>query len=243
MSQSASIDSILKEVFGYDSFRPLQREIITSVLDGSDVVAILPTGAGKSLCYQVPALARDGLTLVISPLIALKKDQVDALVANGIEATYLHSTLGFDDIEARTAGLNAGTYKLLYAAPERIMSSGFIDSLKRWNVQMVAVDEAHCVSEWGHDFRPEYRQLATLRESLPTTPFVALTATATPRVKEDLENQLQLKSPQINIASFNRPNLNYTILPKNKAVRQVYEFISERIGDAGIIYLQNRKGT
>ncbi|MDF1754237.1 MAG: DNA helicase RecQ [Verrucomicrobiales bacterium] len=243
MAQPTSIDSVLKEVFGYDSFRPLQREIITSVLEGQDVVAILPTGAGKSLCYQVPALARDGLTLVISPLIALMKDQVDALVANGVSATYLNSTLAFDDVSHRTAGLDAGTYKLLYAAPERIMSPGFIDSLQRWNVQCVAVDEAHCVSEWGHDFRPEYRQLSTLRNALPTVPFVALTATATPRVKDDLQSQLQLKSPQVYIASFNRPNLNYTIIPKNKPVRQVFEFISERKGEAGIIYLQSRKGT
>ncbi len=236
------IDSILKKIYGYDSFRPLQREIITAVIEGQDVIAILPTGAGKSLCFQIPALARDGLTLVISPLIALMKDQVDALTSNGVPATFLNSTLDFNDLGHRTAGLESGHYKLLYASPERIMTTRFIDCLKRWNVRTVAVDEAHCVSEWGHDFRPEYRQLATLRQALSGAAFIALTATATPRVKEDLERQLQLKSPRVFIASFNRPNLNYAVIPKERPQNQVLEFISQRREDAGIIYLQSRKG-
>ncbi len=240
---SQSIDHILKQTYGYDSFRPLQREIISASLDGQDVVAILPTGAGKSLCYQVPALARSGLTLVISPLIALMKDQVDALVANGVAATYLNSTLDRHEASHRMAGLDAGEYRLLYAAPERIFSTGFIDCLKRWKVQAVAVDEAHCVSEWGHDFRPEYRQLSQLRQALPDVPFIALTATATPRVKEDLVSQLDLRQPAHFLASFNRPNLSYTIIGKSKPVDQVYEYITARGQESGIVYLQSRKGT
>lgn len=233
----------LKEVFGYDSFRPLQEEIISTSLANRDAVAILPTGAGKSICYQLPALTRPGLTLVISPLIALMKDQVDALNASGVAATFLNSSLPVEETQNRTAGLNAGQFKLLYAAPERIMSGGFINDLKRWGVSGVAVDEAHCVSEWGHDFRPDYRQLARLREALPDVPFIALTATATDRVREDLITQLALRTPEVFIASFNRPNLNYTILPKAKPVQQVFEFVTARPDDSGIVYVQSRKAS
>lgn len=240
---SPSIHKALKDCFGYDSFRPLQEEIITTTLGGRDVVAILPTGAGKSLCYQVPALVSDGLTLVVSPLIALMKDQVDGLTANGIPATFLNSTLAFEELQERTAGLDHGRYRLLYAAPERIVTGGFVDQLKRWNVKMVAVDEAHCISEWGHDFRPEYRQLAGLRADLPGVPFMALTATATPTVRTDIVSQLQLENPEVFVASFNRPNLNYTIIPKSKPVRQVFDFVSQRKGEAGIVYLQSRRST
>lgn len=241
--ESAVLHDALKSNFGYDSFRPLQEEIISASLENRDVVAILPTGAGKSICYQLPALVREGLTLVISPLIALMKDQVDALNSNGVSATFLNSSLSFDDLQMRTSGLDNGLYKLLYAAPERILSPGFIDSLKRWNVTAVAVDEAHCVSEWGHDFRPEYRQLSTLRAALPEIPFIALTATATEQVQDDLINQLTLKDPALFNASFNRPNLSYTIIPKEKPVRQVFEFVSERKDESGIVYLQSRKST
>ncbi len=240
---TAALHEALKSTFGYDSFRPLQEEIITASLTNRDVVAILPTGAGKSICYQLPALMREGLTLVISPLIALMKDQVDALTSNGVAATFLNSSLSFDDLQMRTSGLDSGQYRLLYAAPERILSPGFIDSLKRWNITSVAVDEAHCVSEWGHDFRPEYRQLATLRNALPEVPFIALTATATEQVQDDLVSQLELKDPALFNASFNRPNLSYTIIPKEKPVRQVFEFVSERKNESGIVYLQSRKST
>ena len=240
-SNSPPIFPILKDVFGYDSFRPLQEEIVTASLAGRDVVTILPTGAGKSICYQLPALAREGLTLVISPLIALMKDQVDALLANGVEATFLNSSLAHDELQHRTAGLEANFYKLLYAAPERILSPGFVENLKRWNVSAVAVDEAHCVSEWGHDFRPEYRQLSTLREALPGVPFMALTATATERVRADLTSQLALRQPEVFVASFNRPNLHYAVVPKKKPVRQVFEFVAERKDEAGIVYVQSRR--
>ncbi|MEM9479629.1 MAG: DNA helicase RecQ [Verrucomicrobiota bacterium] len=237
------IKQVLGEVFGYDSFRPNQEEIIRTSLAGRDVVAILPTGAGKSLCYQVPALVREGITLVVSPLIALMKDQVDTLVASGVNATFLNSSLDAAEVQHRVGGLNEGTYKLLYAAPERVMMTGFLDDLKRWGVGAVAVDEAHCVSEWGHDFRPEYRQLAALREQLHGVPFLALTATATTRVREDLIEQLGLRKPEVFVASFNRPNLQYSILPKSKPVRQVYEFVAEKPDESGIVYLQSRKGT
>ena len=247
MPSAPTIHSILKDTFGYDSFRPLQEEIVTASLDGQDVVAILPTGAGKSICYQLPALMRGsegkGLTLVISPLIALMKDQVDALVANGVAATFLNSSLDPAELQQRTQDLDAGKYRLLYAAPERIMSNGFIDSLRRWGVNAVAVDEAHCVSEWGHDFRPEYRQLSQLRTALAEVPFIALTATATDQVRQDLITQLALKDPQVFVASFNRPNLNYTIMGKAKPVRQVFDFVDQRRDEAGIIYVQSRKGT
>ena len=234
---------LLKQFFGYDSFRPLQLEIMSATMAGKDVVAILPTGAGKSLTFQLPALAGDGLTLVISPLIALMKDQVDSLTASGIPATFLNSSLDPAEARDRSEALSCGGYKLLYAAPERVMTPGFIADLKRWNIQRIAVDEAHCISEWGHDFRPEYRQLAQLRAHLPGVPFLALTATATPKVREDISRQLQLEKPQVFLASFNRPNLSYSILPKSKAARQVIGFIHSRREESGIIYLQSRKAT
>jgi ATP-dependent DNA helicase RecQ len=237
----SSLPALLKQTFGYDTFRPLQREIMDASLAGKDVVAILPTGAGKSLCFQLPALARDGVTLVISPLIALMKDQVDALTASGVAATFLNSSIQGTEAQRRRAGLEEGHYKLLYAAPERVMTSGFMDDLRRWNVTAIAVDEAHCISEWGHDFRPEYRQLAQLRHHLPGVPFLALTATATGQVQQDIIRQLQLPEPAVFLASFNRPNLNYTIVPKSKSVQQVFEFVQSRPDEAGIVYVQSRK--
>ena len=238
---TASLKLLLKQYFGYDSFRPLQREIMEQTLAGRDVLAILPTGAGKSLCFQLPALARDGLTLVVSPLIALMKDQVDSLTASGVSATLLNSSIQGAEAQRRRAALAQGQYKLLYAAPERVMTDGFIQDLQRWNVTRIAVDEAHCISEWGHDFRPEYRQLAQLREYLPDVPFLALTATATAQVRGDIAQQLRLNQPDVFLASFNRPNLGYSILPKDKPTRQVFEFIRERPNESGIVYVQSRK--
>ncbi|HJZ81791.1 MAG TPA: RecQ family ATP-dependent DNA helicase, partial [Pyrinomonadaceae bacterium] len=192
-SEATSILPLLKQSFGFDSFRPLQEEIIRSALAGRDVFALLPTGGGKSLCFQLPALAREGLTVVVSPLISLMKDQVDALQASGIAATFLNSTLSVGEIAGRMQGLRDGEYKLLYVAPERLMFSGFLANLRSWNVNQIAIDEAHCISEWGHDFRPEYRQLAQLRELFPETPVMALTATATRRVQSDIVKQLRLR--------------------------------------------------
>lgn len=238
---ASRLPALLKQYFGYEVFRPLQQEIMEASLAGRDVVAILPTGAGKSLCFQLPALVREGVTLVVSPLIALMKDQVDALTASGVPATLLNSSIQGAEAQRRRQGLLQGEYKLLYAAPERIMTEGFLRDLREWNVTAVAVDEAHCISEWGHDFRPEYRQLAQLRQHLPGVAFLALTATATEQVRRDIVKQLHLREPEVFLASFNRPNLSYTILPKDKATRQVYEFIRERPNDAGIVYVQSRK--
>ena len=212
-------------------------------MSGKDVVAILPTGAGKSLTFQLPALAEDGVTLVISPLIALMKDQVDSLTASGIPATFLNSSLDPAEARDRAEALSNGEYKLLYAAPERVMTTGFLADLKRWNVKRIAVDEAHCISEWGHDFRPDYHQLSKLRTHLPGIPFLALTATATPKVREDIARQLHMEKPVNFLASFNRPNLAYSIIPKSKPARQVFEFVHTRRDQSGIIYLQSRNAT
>ncbi|HMP83191.1 MAG TPA: RecQ family ATP-dependent DNA helicase [Verrucomicrobiota bacterium] len=233
----------LKQVFGFSSFRPLQEDIIRDSLAGRDVFAVLPTGGGKSLCFQLPALLRPGLTVVISPLIALMKDQVDALQAAGVAATFLNSSLAAGESRPRLRGLHNGEFKLLYVAPERLMLSGFIEDLKRWNVSLFSIDEAHCISEWGHDFRPEYRQLRSLRETFPGVPFMALTATATERVRADIVSQLHLHEPGCYVASFNRPNLTYRVSAKSGAYGQLLSFIRARKHEAGIIYCQARKTT
>ncbi len=230
----------LKQTFGYDSFRPLQEEIIADALAGRDVFALLPTGGGKSLCFQLPALLRDGLTLVVSPLIALMKDQVDALTAAGIPATFLNSTLGEKASKERLSGLYNGQYRLLYVAPERLMAPGFLERLREWKVVQLAIDEAHCISEWGHDFRPEYRQIAALRDRLPGVPFMALTATATDRVRGDIVAQLHLQDARCYVASFNRPNLAYRVVPKADGYGQTRRFIRERAGECGIVYCFSR---
>ena len=243
MPDSPNLTALLKQYFGFATFRPLQEEIIRDALAGKDVIALLPTGGGKSLCFQLPALARDGLTVVVSPLIALMKDQVDALTASGVPATFLNSSLNANDARARLRGLHNGEYRLLYAAPERLMLSGMLADLERWGVNLFAIDEAHCISEWGHDFRPEYRQIAQLRDRFPQVPFMALTATATERVREDIADQLKLRDPARYVASFNRPNLTYRISAKTGAYGQVLDFLRAHPRDSGIIYCQARKTT
>ncbi len=240
MPAASDLLPLLKRTFGYSAFRPLQREIIEASLAGQDVFALLPTGGGKSLCFQLPALARPGLTVVVSPLIALMKDQVDALQASGIAATFLNSTLGADESRARLRGLHRGDFKLLYAAPERLMLEGWAENLKAWNVSCLAIDEAHCVSEWGHDFRPEYRQLTKLRAALPQVPVMAVTATATDRVRKDITTHLQLREPATFVASFNRPNLTYRVIPKDEPLKQVINFVRPREHESGIIYCASR---
>ena len=234
---------LLKTTFGYSSFRPLQHEICEATLAGRDVFALLPTGGGKSLCFQLPALARNGLTVVVSPLIALMKDQVDALQASGVAATFLNSTLDETEARSRLSGLHRGQYKLLYVAPERLMLEGWSANLQKWNVSCLAIDEAHCVSEWGHDFRPEYRQLAKLRETLPEVPLMALTATATERVRADIVKHLKLHKPDVFVASFNRPNLNYRVTPKDQPLKQIIDFVRKREHESGIIYCASRAAT
>ncbi|HOF71044.1 MAG TPA: DNA helicase RecQ [Verrucomicrobiota bacterium] len=232
---------LLKQYFGFRSFRPLQEEIIRDVLAGQDVFALLPTGGGKSLCFQLPAMARPGLAVVVSPLIALMKDQVDALQASGVPATFLNSSLAAGESRARLRGLHNGEFRLLYVAPERLMLPGCLADLQRWGVNLLAIDEAHCISEWGHDFRPEYRQLAELRQLFPTVPMMALTATATARVRHDIVTLLRLREPRCYVASFNRPNLTYRVFAKHKPYDQLRKFLRERPGQSGIVYCQARK--
>ncbi|HEX3816939.1 MAG TPA: RecQ family ATP-dependent DNA helicase, partial [Chthoniobacterales bacterium] len=231
----------LKTHFGYSAFRPLQEQIVRDALAGRDVFALMPTGGGKSLCFQLPALLRDGLTIVISPLISLMKDQVDALQASGVAATFLNSSLEGNEARDRLRGLYNGEFRLLYVAPERLMLESFIAKVKEWNVAQIAIDEAHCISEWGHDFRPEYRELVKLRALLPNVPIMALTATATERVRADILTQLELRDPQVYVASFDRPNLTYRVVAKVAAYDQLLDFLRERPNDSGIVYCASRK--
>ncbi|MDP7011723.1 MAG: DNA helicase RecQ [Verrucomicrobiota bacterium] len=239
----ASLNDQLKRYFGFDSFRPLQKEIIRTALDDRDAFVLMPTGGGKSLCYQLPALMREGLTIVVSPLIALMKDQVDGLQSAGAPATFLNSTLGAEESRSRLARLHRGEYRLLYIAPERLMLSGTLDMLESWKPECIAIDEAHCISEWGHDFRPEYRRLAELRGRFGQIPIMALTATATERVQADIVSQLRLDSPGCFVASFNRASLIYRVLPRQQPLRQVLSIINNNPGESGIVYCASRKGT
>src|SRR5438034_7799831 len=233
----------LKKSFGYDQFRPLQQEIISDALEGRDVFVLMPTGGGKSLCFQLPALLRNGLTIVVSPLISLMKDQVDALQTSGIPATYLNSTLDRDEAKARWRGLHRGEYRMLYVAPERLMLETFLERALNWNIAQIAIDEAHCISEWGHDFRPEYRELKKLRKHLPDVPTMALTATATERVRSDIVKELNLREPRCYVASFNRPNLTYRVVPKAGPYEQLLAFVRARHNESGIVYCASRKST
>src|ERR1700720_512667 len=233
----------LKKYFGYDAFRPLQQEIIDDALNGRDVFALLPTGGGKSLCFQLPALLHDGLTIVVSPLIALMKDQVDALRTSGIAATFLNSTLAANEARDRLRGLDRNQFRLLYVAPERLMMENFLERALNWNIEQIAIDEAHCISEWGHDFRPEYRELKKLRTHFPDVPVMALTATATERVRADIIKQLHLRDSHCYIASFNRPNLTYRVVPKSAPYEQLLAFIRGRPNENGIVDCASRKST
>src|SRR5437899_11707004 len=237
------LSATLKKHFGYDEFRPLQEEIICDALAGRDVFVLMPTGGGKSLCFQLPALMREGLTIVVSPLISLMKDQVDALQTSGIPATYLNSTLDREEAKARWRGLHRGQYRMLYVAPERLMLDTFLERALNWNIAQFAIDEADCISEWGHDFRPEYRELKKMRKHLPNVPIMALKATATERVRADIVKELKLRDPCCYVASFNRPNLTYRIVPKSAPYEQLLAFIESRPADSGIVYCASRKST
>ncbi|MCF6148167.1 MAG: DNA helicase RecQ [Candidatus Kuenenia sp.] len=236
-----SIYPVLHKYFGYSKFYPLQEDIIRWVLGRKDLFVLMPTGGGKSLCYQLPALLFDGITVVVSPLIALMKDQVDGLIENGISAAFINSSLRSDGIVTRKKELAEGKTKILYIAPERLAMPEFIRFLQGLKVSLFAIDESHCISEWGHDFRPEYRQLSMLRQHFPKTPIMALTATATPSVQRDIIEQLKLTDYRIFTASFNRKNLFYQIIPKDNPYHQILCFLKERKKESGIVYCQGRK--
>ena len=240
---AADIRAVLKARFGYDEFRPLQAEIIGNVLAGRDSLVLMPTGGGKSLCYQLPALCLDGLTLVVSPLIALMKDQVDALRSNGIEAAFINSSVPAREAQGVYAAARAGRLKLLYIAPERLAVPGFRDFLDSVNVGLIAIDEAHCISEWGHDFRPDYRNLRTLRETLAGTTVIALTATATDRVRDDIVEQLAMPHAGQFVSSFNRENLTYIVRPKRRAFDGLVALLRKHANEPAIIYCLSRDGT
>ncbi len=234
---------ILKRVFGYSSFRANQEEIINAVLKGQDVFASMPTGGGKSLCYQIPALMFDGLTVVVSPLIALMKDQVDSAAALGIPAAFLNSSQNADDAIDIYSRLYRGEVKLLYVSPERMAVDGFLEKLERFNVCFFAVDEAHCLSEWGHDFRPDYLILSGLKQHFTHVPVAAFTATATLQVQKDIIRLLQLKKPFLVRASFNRKELHYQVFPKTEVLSQISEMVRNFSGQSGIVYRLSRKDT
>jgi ATP-dependent DNA helicase RecQ len=231
---------VLKDVFGYADYRPHQEDIIAAVLSGRDVLAIMPTGGGKSLCYQIPALILPGTSLVVSPLISLMRDQVGFLRGLGVDARFLNSSLEADEYAAVAAEARSGALKLLYAAPETALKPSFLSLLGPAGPSLIAIDEAHCVSEWGHDFRPEYRRLAELREAFPASPFLAFTATATPQVGGDIESCLGLRSPARVVASFDRPNIALEVVPKFDALEQIDEYLRLAEG-SGIIYCLSRK--
>lgn len=236
---------ILKKKFGYSSFRLEQEKIINAVLQKKDTFVLMPTGGGKSVCYQIPALVFEGLTLVISPLIALMKDQVDALRVNGIEAAYLNSTQSYHEQELILDKIRSKTLKLLYVAPERLMRTGssFFKTILSFDVSLVAIDEAHCISHWGHDFRPEYLMLAQLKRALPGVPVIALTATADHLTRKDIVEKLELNEPAIFIASFNRPNIRYNVEPKRNSFSKLLAFLEQRKDESGVIYCLSRAST
>ena len=242
MNDSAPL-AILKSRFGYDSFWSPQEEIIANVLAGRDSLALMPTGGGKSLCYQLPALIFDGVTLVVSPLIALMKDQVDALNANGIAARFINSSLPASEIEQVQAQVRRGQVKILYVAPERLVLPGFRRFLDSVDLSLIAIDEAHCISEWGHEFRPDYRNLLQLRQDFPSVPVVALTATATEQVRKDIIAQLELRRGQVFLSSFNRVNLSYSVLPKGDSWSLLLSLLQRHRNQSAIIYCFSRQET
>ncbi len=231
---------LLKEVFGYEDFRPLQEKCIQAVLDKKDTLLVMPTGGGKSLCYQIPALIFNGLTVVVSPLISLMQDQVSQLKALGISAEILNSSLEWDEYKMNLTLIKAGEVKVLFLAPETLMKAGILDLLSSVDVDCLTIDEAHCISEWGHDFRPEYRQISKVRKLFPEAVCLAMTATATPRVREDIRKSLKIKKSEM-IASFNRTNLFYKVITKSNPFQQAVDFMHRFPDQSGIIYCFSRK--
>ena len=243
MNENAGRDPLfntLNAVFGFQSFRPNQESIVRAVLRGADVFAVMPTGGGKSLCYQLPAAMMQGTAVIISPLISLMKDQVDAAVENGISAAFMNSSMNAEEMSSVYRMLSAGRIKLLYIAPERFAMPHFLERLKPLAISLFAIDEAHCVSEWGHDFRPDYLSLSLIPRMFPEVPVAAFTATATQKVQEDIIDKIGLRKPHIVRASFNRPNLHYEVKAKSKVDFQIVEFLKDHAGESGIIYRTTR---
>lgn len=234
-------EQILQDVFGYQTFRIGQQEVIEAVADGRDCLVIMPTGGGKSLCYQIPALMREGLTLVISPLISLMKDQVDQLNANGVTAAYLNSTMSREAMQDTYRAMQSGEVKLVYVSPERVLTRDFLERLYDMPLSMVAVDEAHCISQWGHDFRPEYAALGTLKQHFDQLPVMALTATADETTRNDIVSRLSLVDPHTYLGSFDRPNIRYTLQEKYKPMSQLTRYLGGVRGQSGIVYCNSRK--
>lgn len=232
---------VLEEVFGYQTFRDGQQEVIESAVEGKDSLVIMPTGGGKSLCYQIPALVRSGITLVISPLISLMKDQVDQLKANGVAAECVNSTMSREELLSVYNRMHCGQLKLVYVSPERVLMRDFIERLENLPLAMIAVDEAHCISQWGHDFRPEYAALGQLKQHFSHVPFMALTATADDATRRDILERLRLHEPHVHLGSFDRPNIRYNLVEKHKPVSQIIRYLGTQKGNCGIIYCGSRK--
>ncbi|MBA5764106.1 ATP-dependent DNA helicase RecQ [Vibrio sp. 404] len=237
----ANAQNVLEQVFGYQTFRSGQEQVIDLAIEGRDSLVIMPTGGGKSLCYQIPALVREGITLVISPLISLMKDQVDQLKANGVAAECINSTMPREELISVYNRMHSGGLKLVYVSPERVLMRDFIERLQNIPLSMIAVDEAHCISQWGHDFRPEYAALGQLKQHFSHVPFMALTATADDATRTDITTRLNLNEPHIYLGSFDRPNIRYTLLEKHKPVSQVIRYLDTQKGNCGIIYCGSRK--
>jgi ATP-dependent DNA helicase RecQ len=236
-------EEILKQYFGYDNFRPMQRDVIEAVMQKKDSLVLMPTGGGKSICFQVPALVMPGTCVVISPLIALMKDQVEGLKMNGVSAAFINSSQSpKEQREVETAAVQ-GALKLLYVSPEKMVTESFQWMLSKMRINLFAIDEAHCVSFWGHDFRPEYTQLRSLKADFPNVPVIALTATADKLTRKDIVEQLELRNPEVFIASFNRPNLRLNVLPGTERYKKIFEFLELHKNEAGIIYCLSRKNT
>jgi ATP-dependent DNA helicase RecQ len=233
----------LKKYYGYDSFRPMQEQIIRNVLDGKDGLVLMPTGGGKSLCYQIPAIVMEGTCVVVSPLISLMQDQVSALRSNGVEAAFWNSTLSAKEVEKVENDFFTNKIKLLYVSPEKVVSQAFLTLLRGTKVSLFAIDEAHCISAWGHDFRPEYTQMQFLKRDFPNIPMLALTATADKLTRKDIVDQLHLREPDVFLASFDRPNLSLNVKPGLRRIEQIVEFIKERKNQSGIVYCLSRKST
>ncbi len=243
MNADPRIAEVLAKWWGFDQLRPLQSEAIHAALDGRDSLVVMPTGGGKSLCYQLPPLVGESTDVVVSPLVALMKDQVDALEAIGYPAAAIHSGLSQDERLQVRDRLAAGELRLLFTAPERLVNTGLLDLLAQVGVKRFSIDEAHCISQWGHDFRPEYRQLALLRDRFPMASLHAFTATATPRVRDDIAAQLQLRSPDVLVGTFDRPNLCYRVVPRTDRIQQTLEILGRHAGEASIVYCISRKET